>query len=189
MSPQLAIYLLWFLWVASWFAAAFWTGRTQKRASLKDNLIQRAVVLLGVVLLFGLYSPRPLALHSLWTLSDAWGWAMAALVFAGLAFCWWARIHLGRLWSSNVGRKEDHYVVQSGPYAWVRHPIYSGIMLASFATAAQMGTMAALAGAAIMALGWYVKARMEERFLRAELGPAYAAYAERVAMLIPFVRF
>jgi protein-S-isoprenylcysteine O-methyltransferase Ste14 len=189
MSPQLAIYLLWFLWVASWFAASFWANPTQKRASLKDNLIQRLVVLLGVVLLFGLYSPRPLALHSLWSLSDRWGWVMAGLVLVGLMLCWWARLHLGRLWSSNVGRKADHYVVQSGPYALVRHPIYSGIILASLATAVELGTLAAMAGAAIMTLGWYVKARMEEKFLRAELGPTYDAYAARVAMLIPFVRF
>jgi len=188
MSPQLVIYLLWLLWAMSWFAASFWSRPTHKHASLKENLIQRLVVLLGVVLLFGLYSPRPLALHSLWVLPDLWGWVMAALVLLGFAWCWWARIHLGQLWSSNVGRKADHHVVESGPYAIVRHPIYTGIILASLATATELGTMAAMAGAAIMTVGWTIKARMEENFLRAELGPAYDAYAERVAMLVPFAK-
>lgn len=188
MSPQLVIYLLWLIWAASWFAAALWSDRTHKRAPWKENLVQRLIVLLGVVLLFGIYSPRSLFGIG-WELPDMWGWVMAALVLAGLGLCWWARIHLGQLWSADVGRKARHHVVDSGPYALVRHPIYSGIILASFATAAQFGTLTALAGAAIMTLGWYVKARFEEKFLQEELGPAYEAYRTRVAMLVPLAKF
>jgi len=77
-------------------------------------------------------------------------------------------------------------VIDTGPYGLVRHPIYSGITLASIATAALRGTASAWLGAAVMTLGWYVKARMEEGFLREELGEdAYDAYARRVPMLIP----
>jgi protein-S-isoprenylcysteine O-methyltransferase Ste14 len=114
---------------------------------------------------------------------------MAALTLAGFAFCWWARIHLGRLWSGHITRKEGHRIIDTGPYAFVRHPIYTGIILASFATAIEKGTAVALTGAAIMTIGWYIKARIEERFLREELGAAdYDSYAHRVAMLVPFVK-
>src|SRR6266478_3046815 len=76
-----------------------------------------------------------------------------------------------------------------GLYWFVRHPIYTGIIIASFATAIDKGTYVALAGAVLMLVGWFIKARVEERFLRTELGPeAYDAYARKTAMLVPFVR-
>jgi protein-S-isoprenylcysteine O-methyltransferase Ste14 len=112
-------------------------------------------------------------------------WGLTALVVGGLAFTWWARLHLGRLWSSAVTEKPDHRVVDTGPYGLVRHPIYSGVSWAAFATAMARGTIDAWAGAAVLLLGFYVKARIEEGFLRAQLGPAYDAYARRVGMLIP----
>jgi protein-S-isoprenylcysteine O-methyltransferase Ste14 len=188
MSPQLAIDLLWLLWGVSWWAAAWWSRRTQKRAPWRENLAHRIIVLLGLILLFGLYSPRPLALHRLWTLPVSWGWVSVWVALAGFVFTWWARLHLGALWSSDVGRKNNHHVVTSGPYALVRHPIYSGLILAGAATAADLGTATAIAGAAIMTLGWYVKARLEENFLRAELGSAYDGYGARVPMLVPFLK-
>jgi len=107
----------------------------------------------------------------------------------GFAFTWWARLHLGRLWSSSVTRKEHHHVVNTGPYAVVRHPIYTGLLLAIAATMLERITPATIAGATVMAVGIYVKARVEEAFLRDELGEAYAAYARRVPMLVPFPRF
>ena len=188
MSPQLVIYLLWVAWSLSWLAAAVWSRPTAKRAPWTENITQRLIVALGVVLLFGFYSPRFLALITLWVLPDLWGWLMAGLVLAGFAFCWWARIHLGELWSSDVARKADHRVVETGPYAVVRHPIYAGLILAGFASAVEFGTAAALFGAAMMALGWYLKARFEERFLIRELGPAYRDYCQHVAMLVPFLK-
>ena len=71
----------------------------------------------------------------------------------------------------------------------MRHPIYTGITLATIATAPMRGTIAAWFGVVVMTLGWYVKARLEERFLREQLGAeAYNAYAARVPMLVPFLR-
>ena len=93
------------------------------------------------------------------------GYALAGLTLAGILFTWWGRIHLGRLWSSAITRKEDHRVVDSGPYALVRHPIYTGLIAAILATAAAEGTATALAGAALVTFGLWLKARTEERFL------------------------
>jgi protein-S-isoprenylcysteine O-methyltransferase Ste14 len=125
----------------------------------------------------------------LWSLGEAPSWVLAALTAAGLLFTWWARIHLGNLWSDGVAKKAGHHVVDTGPYRLVRHPIYSGILLAAFASAIERGTSFALLGAAIMTAAFYTRARREERFLRAELGEdAYDAYARKIAMLVPFVR-
>ena len=141
----------------------------------------------GIVMLFDAAVP---ALDvPLWHLPIALQWAAVGVSFLGFAFTWWARIHLGRFWSSNVGRKADHRIIDTGPYGIVRHPIYSGITLTAVATAALRATPAAWIGVALLTIGWYVKARLEERFLREELGPEnYDAYARRVPMLVPFTR-
>jgi protein-S-isoprenylcysteine O-methyltransferase Ste14 len=126
---------------------------------------------------------------TLWRTPDPVAWVTVPVALFGMGVTWWARFHLGRLWSSNVARKADHHVVDTGPYRVVRHPIYTGIIVASSATAAMRGTLPAWLGVGVMTLGWYVKARMEEGFLREQLGAdAYASYARRVPMLVPFFR-
>ena len=114
-------------------------------------------------------------------------WACIAVTAMGCAFAWWARIHLGDLWSGWVTKKADHRVVDTGPYAIVRHPIYTGILLGVIATMIAKGTVLGLVGAVIIVAGMWMKARLEERFLREELGAdAYDSYRRRVPMLIPF---
>lgn len=185
-TPEVALRILWFVWWITWLAAAVWSDRAVKRPPRRSQIIYRLLAAAGAILLFGLYRHDLRAEGLMWQTPLAIAWAMVAIAGTGLLFTWWARIHLGRLWSSSVGRKADHRVVDTGPYGLVRHPIYSGITLASIATAALRGTAAAWLGAAVMTLGWYVKARMEEGFLRDELGAdAYDAYARRVPMLIP----
>src|SRR5213076_1766360 len=121
----------------------------------------------------------------LWVFSNTAVYVVALIVLAGISFTWWGRLHLGQFWSNTITHKQDHRVVDTGPYGIVRHPIYTGITLASIATATMRGTAAAWLGVAVMTLGWYVKARMEEEFLREELGADnYTDYARRVPMLV-----
>jgi protein-S-isoprenylcysteine O-methyltransferase Ste14 len=90
------------------------------------------------------------------------------------------------MWSMSVTLKADHHIVDTGPYALVRHPIYTGIILASAATAVLEAELVAFAGLVLVIVGFWTKARLEERFLREELGPAaYDAYARRTGMLFP----
>jgi len=188
-KPEVAIRIIWFVWWVSWLAAAAWSDRAVKRPPRRSQIVYRLLAAGGAILLFGMYQHDIRVERLLWQTPIPFSWVMAAIVCLGLLFTWWARIHLGRLWSSSVGRKADHRVVDTGPYAIVRHPIYTGISVASFATAAMRGTALAWLGAGVMTLGWYVKARMEEEFLREELGAeAYGAYAQRVPMLVPLLR-
>jgi protein-S-isoprenylcysteine O-methyltransferase Ste14 len=123
----------------------------------------------------------------LWTLPPAADRLLVAATVAGLAITWWARLHLGLLWSGNVARKADHHIIDTGPYGLVRHPIYAGLLLALYATALERGTGFALAGAVVATIAFYIKARLEERFLTAELPvDAYENYRARVPMLVPF---
>ncbi|MGE5246610.1 MAG: methyltransferase family protein [Betaproteobacteria bacterium] len=188
MTPEYAMQLAWLVWVISWFAAAAWSDRAAKRPPVAREIVYRVVTAAGAALLFKVYPQRLHADSMLWRIGRRAGWLAVAAAVLGFAFAWWARIHLGRLWSGSVGRKAAHHIVDSGPYALVRHPIYTGLILSAGATAAMYGTALACVGAAMMTFGWYIKAHLEEEFLREQLGAGeYDAYARRVPMLVPFV--
>jgi protein-S-isoprenylcysteine O-methyltransferase Ste14 len=190
MSPDLTLYFIWFVWAVSWLGAAFWSTPAAKRTPISGQLVYRGIVFVGFLLLFGIYSPRHMAMTQLWRLNEAWLWRLDLIVVLGFALTWWARLHMGKMWSANITRKADHQVIDSGPYAWMRHPIYTGIIIAAFATATLFGTALAMAGAIAISFGWYLKARQEEEFLRAELGrDSYDGYADDTAMFIPFLKF
>jgi protein-S-isoprenylcysteine O-methyltransferase Ste14 len=178
----IVIGVIWAAWLVSWQIAALWRDKPSAKAPRRSYRGHFVLVALGVVLTFGLF---PRFEHRLWPLPAALGWAMVALTLAGVAFAWWARIHLGRLWSGGIERMAAHRVVDSGPYALVRHPIYTGLIAAVIAGAAVHGTPLAVAGAALFTLGFALKAKVEERFLERELG-GYDAYRARVPMLVPF---
>lgn len=186
MSPEVTTARLWIAWIVSWWLAAFWRDRAVKRPSFRSEIGYRVIVIAGAMLLYESFVPGAPRL-ALWSPGAVFKWAMVVLVAVGLLFTWWARIHLGRLWSSSVTRKAEHRIVDSGPYGLVRHPIYTGVILAQVATAVENGSVPALAGAALMIVGWYVKARIEESFLRTQMEPGvYDDYARRVPMLVPF---
>ena len=179
-TPLHAIWAAWALWLLSWMIAAGWTARVANRPMLGSQTAYHLITIAGVALLFARTSVDE-------RLTGAAGWAMFALVVAGLAFCWWARLHLGAMWSGTVTRKDDHQIIESGPYGLVRHPIYTGLILAAWAHAMVLESLNGFLGAGLITLGFYIKARLEEGFLRQELGPeAYDGYRRRVPMLIPW---
>jgi len=108
------------------------------------------------------------------------------LVAAGLGFSVWARVHLGRNWSAEVVVKQDHALIRSGPYRHLRHPIYSGMLLAFLGMALAFGEWRGLLALALVFASFARKSRMEERFMR-ETFPEYAEYQRETRALIPFV--
>ena len=191
MQPKIAIYLLWLIWWMTWIVAAAWVNPAIKRAVLTREILDKIVTFAGAALLFGLGTDHYDLVYQFWLPPmGALGWALVAIVVIAFVFCWWARIELGPLWSSRITRRANHHVVDRGPFALVRHPTYLGIVVAALATAAVRGTPAAFLGVVLMTLGLYLKARVEEQFLREELGAqAYDSYAKRVPMLLPFVHW
>ena len=187
MIPQLLTIVAWSAFVLSWIGAAFWADRAEKRPARREALLYRTVTVAGVVLLVAGGEQFSRAADRLWSFEPVVDYALVLVVLSGIAFTWWARLYLGRLWSSSVTKKADHRVVDTGPYAIVRHPIYTGIILACAATAAQLGTALAVAGVLVLWVGFWIKARLEERFLRSQLEEgAYDAYRQKVPMLVPF---
>ncbi|KAF1007267.1 MAG: hypothetical protein GAK28_01906 [Luteibacter sp.] len=107
------------------------------------------------------------------------------LTVSGVAFACWARYVLGRNWSSVVQVKQDHELIQSGPYRWVRHPIYTGLLLAFLGTAVAIGEWRGPLCVVIVAVSFWFKLRLEERWMRDNFGATYEQYMRRTKALIP----
>ena len=188
MNPGRVIVALWVAFALSWFGTAWWSSTAVKRAGAKRELGYRLAAAAGGFL-FAIPAHRYEGLLRLWHVGRVGAWACAGVMVLGYAFCWWARVHLGTLWSPSITKKAEHRIVDTGPYGIVRHPIYTGLLLAVLATLVAKGTVLGIAGGALLALSFVMKARLEERWLREELGAeAYDAYRRRVPMLLP-IRF
>lgn len=189
LTPGAAIAFAWVAWALSWLAAAAWTRKTVARAGYAQEFPGRLIVLIGGIVLFASFGTERTLFPVRWSIAPALGWALFACVLAGMGFAWWARLSLGALWSGTVTRKQDHRIVDSGAYSLVRHPIYTGILFSMLATAIERSRIEPLIGLGLLALGLWMQARLEERFLAGELGEAaYADYRARVPMLIPFAK-
>ncbi|HEV8454217.1 MAG TPA: isoprenylcysteine carboxylmethyltransferase family protein [Gemmatimonadales bacterium] len=125
----------------------------------------------------------PLLPRSVWIV-----WGGVVLVALGLGFSAWARAHLGRFWSGTVTLKAEHVLIRTGPYAWTRHPIYTGLLLALIGTALVRGTLAAFAGLVLLVAGVMLKIRQEERLLSEHFGASYRAYQAEVPAVVPRLR-
>ncbi len=188
MTSGAFIAAVWIVWLVVWILAAGWSARTASHHDLGAESPSRVLTLAAVVMILASYWPFPEAM--LWTATREIGWAMAGLVVLGLGFTWAARLHLGPLWSSTSAPTEDHRIVDTGPYAVVRHPVYAGLLLAVAGTAVERGRLEAIAGALVLIAAISLRAKLEERFLRRDLGDeGYASYRRRVPMLIPFAKF
>jgi protein-S-isoprenylcysteine O-methyltransferase Ste14 len=187
--PTRLLALIWLAWVVSWVVASFWSGRTKSHVRTWDSWVYRLPILIGAILLSP-WTAGALGASQLYDPGNIGTYLLALVVLFGISFTWWARIHLGRFWSNAITHKEDHRVVDTGPYGVVRHPIYTGLIIAILATGVAVATWTSLLGALLISFGEWQKARMEEGFLTAELGAeAYGPYCKRVPMIVPFLHF
>jgi protein-S-isoprenylcysteine O-methyltransferase len=189
MQPNLLPWIigLWIALIAIWIIAALKIKQPVRRLSGWQRSVQVALTVVGAVLLFD----RDLSLGSLGTRflpeSAAVAWLGFAMTVAGIAFAVWARFVLGQNWSSQVTLKQEHELICRGPYRLVRHPIYSGILLALLGTAIYFGELRGLIAFACFVAGWWLKARTEEALMLQQFGEQYRAYQRDVKALIPFV--
>lgn len=184
-EPYRIISWAWLTFAVIWLVAAFTSKRTVRRQSASSRLLQIGLGVIAGLLIWGPWSAvlgREVVPPSLTSADIA-----VALTLAGIAFALWARFALGRNWSGTVTVKQDHELVQSGPYRIVRHPIYSGILLALLGTAIARGYIGAFIGVAVAALALRLKSLTEEGFMTEQFGSQYATYKRSVKALIPFM--
>ncbi|HXP03262.1 MAG TPA: isoprenylcysteine carboxylmethyltransferase family protein [Stellaceae bacterium] len=179
--------VFWAIWLAGWLIAAIGVKRTQWRESRATAIYNRAPVLLAVVMLV-----RPQWLPAALTYRfvpggpelPAFG---TIFVLGGLLFAAWARVHLGGNWSGAVTVKQGHTLITSGPYRWVRHPIYTGMLLALVGTALAIGAAYGFVATALILIGFILKLQVEEARMRDTFPADYDNYSRHTARLIPGV--
>jgi protein-S-isoprenylcysteine O-methyltransferase Ste14 len=177
----MVVAFMWLAWFVSWHVATLWRDKPTTQAPRSQYRLYFVMIAVGLVLMYGVV-PREQPV--LWAVTPWLGWSMIALTAAGIALAWWARIALGRLWSGGFERMAEHRVVDTGPYALVRHPIYTGLIMGAVAMAGLQAKPWPILGAALFSVGFALKARVEERFLEKEIG-GYEDYRRRVSMILP----
>ena len=183
---------LWAAFVLCWLILAQFNKKSTRTASWRPAWALRLAVLVGVLVMVlprrhgvaGLFTPirRAVPLH----VGIAGQWMGVGLCLVGFGFAFWARLHIGRNWGMPMSLRQGHELVTSGPYAYVRHPIYTGIMLAMIGSALAVGLPWLLLFVLYFAY-FVISARTEEKMMLAQFPDTYPAYRRRTKMLIPFV--
>lgn len=185
LSPLSACAWLWIAWSIYWFVAA----RFVAKARFSEGLLGRLQHLLPIY--FGFFLIFHGKIHGLvkgqWTHQLPVQYCGSAITTLGLLIAVWARLHLGRYWSGIITLKEGHRLIRTGPYRLVRHPVYTGLLIAVIGSATAVGTWDALIGVAVILLAFIFKLRREESLLTREFGEEYLAFKRETPALVPFL--
>jgi protein-S-isoprenylcysteine O-methyltransferase Ste14 len=175
----------WMIWALWWLAMAFFSKSTKRRESPMQRLEHLVPAILGFALIFregfgGAWLTRPL-----FVAGSTPRLGCVAVTILGLLFAVWARLALGANWSGSVTIKTNHQLIRRGPYRWIRHPIYTGMLAALLATAVTQGLWSGAVGFAFVFLALFRKARREELFLSQEFGEGFAEHRQHTGMFLP----
>ncbi|HMK86997.1 MAG TPA: isoprenylcysteine carboxylmethyltransferase family protein [Steroidobacteraceae bacterium] len=184
--PSLLIDALWIIWLVYWVVSAQSTKRSRERESVRSRAGFLSAMGLVVLLLAVHRWPGVLGMR---VVGGDWiRYACAlALVLVGLAFSMWARSVLGENWSGTVTIKVDHELIRRGPYRRIRHPIYTGILLALLGSALATGQLRGLLAVVIACIAFRLKSHVEEAWMERQFGEQYAAYRRSSWAFLPFV--
>lgn len=163
-----------------WLVAAFSMKRGKVPWSRRLRI--RALIVFIVVALsrFGVFRSNGIS-------TAPWRSALGlGLLALGLGFAIWARMHIGRNWGTPMTQKDEPELVRSGPYHLVRHPIYSGILVAGVGTAVALSWLW-LIGVGLTGIYFIYSATIEERYLTERFPDTYPVYKHSTKMLVPFI--
>src|ERR1700720_890644 len=179
--------VVWIAFLIYWQIKATKTKATQRLESAASRILRLFLFPVAMVLLSTTRIPLPWLYLQLWPVGLLPFWLGAAVTIAGLLFAVWARAHLGRNWSRSVTIKQGHELITTGPYAVVRHPIYTGILLGFLGMAIAISQVRGFIAFVLIFLAFWAKLRMEEKWMRSQFGETYAAYARETAALVPYL--
>jgi protein-S-isoprenylcysteine O-methyltransferase Ste14 len=180
--------VVWWTFVAYWLISAAWVKRIKTIESPAARIFHLGAHVLAVMLVASHWFRGPFQ-WQLWPQNKFTFFAGAALMLAGLGFAVWARIHLGQYWSGSVALKEGHRLIRTGPYALVRHPIYTGLLAGVAGTAIALGQLRGVLALVLLLFIYLWKSRREERLLMGEFGGEYIQYRAEVPALAPLPRW
>ena len=179
---------LWASWAIYWWLSSRAVKTTVRHEPLGSRLLHVVPLLLALPLMLPDELPGRFLQDRLFPWTPWEFWPAAAVTASGLAFAVWARLHLGRNWSGTVTIKQDHELIDTGPYAIVRHPIYTGLLIAFIGSAWARDEWRGVPAVVLAWLAIWRKLRFEERWMLEIFGERYADYRRRVPALIPFLR-
>lgn len=180
--------VLWTIFAVVWLLGALRTKGTQERAPLTSRLAYGIPVVAGAYLMFSESLPWGPLYSKVLPKSTALVALALFLTSVGIAFAIWARFYIGQNWSGAVTVKVGHELIRGGPYRWVRHPIYSGILLALFGTAVARRQLIGFIAVAFFLIGFLIKSRIEEQLMRKTFGEQYLEYTRSTGALVPRLR-
>jgi protein-S-isoprenylcysteine O-methyltransferase Ste14 len=179
-AVELVFIVGWGVFWLYWLVAAFSMKRGRVQWSRELRIRAVLVVLVIVLVRLGVFRGHGVD-------SDPWRAAVGLVLFAlGLGFAVWARVHIARNWGTPMTRKDEPELVTSGPYGLVRHPIYSGILVAGLGTAVALSWVW-LAAVVLAGVYFIYSATVEERYLTDQFPDEYPAYKRSSKMLVPYV--
>jgi protein-S-isoprenylcysteine O-methyltransferase Ste14 len=179
--------LAWVIWMLIWLVLSFWSKKTQRHDSVFSRVVYMVPLMLAAILLVREHLPGSM-LEGRIVPHLSWFYPVGlVLTCAGLAFSVWARMYLGSNWSSSVEVKRRHELVCSGPYRFVRHPIYTGMLAGFLGVALAMNEWRGVIAVLIVLASFLYKLRKEEQFMLETFGEVYLDYRRRTRALIPFV--
>lgn len=179
--------VVWIVFLLYWQIKAANTKTTKRLEPAGSRILRVFIFLIAIVLLSTTRIPLPWLYLQPWP-AGLWPfWLGAAVTIAGLLFAVWAREHLGSNWSRSVTIKQGHELITTGPYAMVRHPIYTGILTGFLGMAIAISQVRGFIVFVLIFLVFWIKLRMEEQWMRAQFGETYSTYAHRTAALVPYL--
>jgi protein-S-isoprenylcysteine O-methyltransferase Ste14 len=177
--------LMWLSWAGFWWRASYGAKRVDRRESLDSRLLHVLPLLLASCLLVANRLPGSFLNERLFPWAPWSFWAATFITATGLLFTVWARVYLGRNWSGTVTIKRDHELIVNGPYDIVRHPIYTGLLVALIGTAMARGEWRGLLAVLLAWAALWRKLRLEEQWMAECFGHQYEVYCRRVPALVP----
>lgn len=177
--------LAWIVFLVYWFISAQKLKSVKQREPWTERLIQIVFMVAAYTLMFNDRLGYGWLATRFVSVSPTIGIIGVTITFLGIAFAIWARWHLGENWSATVTLKQGHELIRTGPYRRIRHPIYTGMLLAFAGTALALGEYRALLSVCIVIVAFYAKAKKEERYLTHEFGDKFREHVRHTGMFFP----
>jgi protein-S-isoprenylcysteine O-methyltransferase Ste14 len=178
---------MWFATFIYWLISSFFVKKSVKKQSGWERIWYVLCLLLAFSLLFGDYFSLPFLDMPILLQNYYWKISGMLLCAAGLIFAIMARIRLGENWSGRITIKENHELIQSGPYAITRNPIYTGFLLAFIGSSMSLGLLKGYLGIFILFFYFLIKISREEAYMQEAFGEKYRVYKKKVKRLIPVI--
>jgi protein-S-isoprenylcysteine O-methyltransferase Ste14 len=185
---RLLVIIPWVVFLVYWLIGAIKTRATRQQESFASRCVVLLVETVGYVLIFRNSAGIGFLGNRVVPRNLAGPVIGSVLTWMGIGLAIWARYHLAEYWSARVTIKEDHQLIRTGPYARLRHPIYTGLILATIGSAMVIDRWRCVLGVFLVVTGYCFKAKKEESMLTQQFGDAFREHQKHTGFLIPRFR-